>query len=494
MKPGISKNVIWNLAGTLAHLLAGFVVMPFLIRHLGQTGYGLWTLVASMTSYFGVLDLGTSGSVARNLAYYRSQNDNNGVNAILNSALAILWVAAGIAIVATVGVLMVFFSLFEVPQDQMAAVQWAVLLVGANLALSFPLSVSGGILWAYERFDLQNIIDIPVVALRTALTLYLIGQGHGLIALAIITFSTSLLQGLSKWSLAFWIEPRLRLGFGWVQRDAVRILFDYGVWFFLLSLARTITPQIPLTLIGHWLSVAKVAVFRIPTQLVAYADGFLISATQVLTPIATSLHANRKATEQQRLFLEGGKFSLLLAFYVLVSFCWLGEPFIRRWIGAEYSSTWRLLMILALGEFLPMSQWVSYSIILGMGKHKPLAWISLLENLTVVTLLLLLGPADLPAVCVAIAVPAMLCRGVYRLLYTCRLVQVSPWTYLRHTFAPTLGVAIPGSAIVALITSLYAPGSWLGLIAVGAAYSAVFWGVAAIGVFGWKRCKEVITW
>ena len=121
MKPDITKNVIWNLAGTLAHLLAGFVVMPFLIRHLGQTGYGLWTLVASMTSYFGVLDLGTSGSVARNLAYYRSKNDSDGVNAILNSALAILCVAGGIAIVATFGVLMVFFSLFEVPQDQVAA-------------------------------------------------------------------------------------------------------------------------------------------------------------------------------------------------------------------------------------------------------------------------------------------------------------------------------------------------------------------------------------
>jgi O-antigen/teichoic acid export membrane protein len=151
-------------------------------------------------------------------------------------------------------------------------------------------------------------------------------------------------------------------------------------------------------------------------------------------------------------------------------------------------------MILALGEFLPMSQWVSYSMILGMGKHKPLAWMSLLENLTVVTLLLLLAPADLSGVCVAIAVPAMLCRGLYRLLYACRLVQVSLWRYLRHTFVPTLGVIIPGAAMVALTTSLYTPDSWPRLIAVGAAYSVVFWGVAAIGVFGWERCKEVVTW
>jgi len=53
----VARNVAWNSAGTITHLLAGFVLSPFLVSHLGQTNYGLWILIASLTGYFSVLDL-----------------------------------------------------------------------------------------------------------------------------------------------------------------------------------------------------------------------------------------------------------------------------------------------------------------------------------------------------------------------------------------------------------------------------------------------------
>src|SRR5437764_9805770 len=104
----VARNVIWNSAGTATHLLAGFVVAPFLVRHLGETGYGLWILIASLTGYFSVLDLGVCGSVGRNLAFHRARNDADGARAILSTALAVLAVVALLALLATAGVLALF--------------------------------------------------------------------------------------------------------------------------------------------------------------------------------------------------------------------------------------------------------------------------------------------------------------------------------------------------------------------------------------------------
>ena len=42
-------------------MVAGFVTTPFLVRRLGDTNYGLWIVIASFTSYFGMLDLGVAG-------------------------------------------------------------------------------------------------------------------------------------------------------------------------------------------------------------------------------------------------------------------------------------------------------------------------------------------------------------------------------------------------------------------------------------------------
>src|SRR5438128_9811709 len=137
----LARNAVWNWAGMATHLLTGFVVAPFLVHHLGQTGYGLWILIASLTGYFAVLDLGVSGSVGRNVAFLRAKNDRDGVNRLVSTALAILSGVAALCVIATLGAVALFFLLFDVAADQVDAARIALLLVGLNLAMSFVFGV-----------------------------------------------------------------------------------------------------------------------------------------------------------------------------------------------------------------------------------------------------------------------------------------------------------------------------------------------------------------
>ncbi|HEX2971798.1 MAG TPA: oligosaccharide flippase family protein, partial [Tepidisphaeraceae bacterium] len=86
----IARNVIWNWVALGANLLAGFIVAPFLVHRLGQTGYGLWILVASLIDYFGLLDMGVRGAVGRQIALHHAKQNRQGVNETLSTALAIL--------------------------------------------------------------------------------------------------------------------------------------------------------------------------------------------------------------------------------------------------------------------------------------------------------------------------------------------------------------------------------------------------------------------
>src|SRR5690349_16468129 len=132
-----------------AGMLVGFVVAPFLIHRLGETTYGLWILIGSLTGYFGLLDLGVRGSVGRYIAYHRAQNDQEEVNTTVNTALAVLCILAGLALVGTLTICLVFFHLFDVPADQVVSVRLALIIVGINLAVSFPLNLFDAILWAF---------------------------------------------------------------------------------------------------------------------------------------------------------------------------------------------------------------------------------------------------------------------------------------------------------------------------------------------------------
>jgi O-antigen/teichoic acid export membrane protein len=487
----VARNVIWNSAGTLVHMLTGFVVAPFLVNRLGETHYGLWILIASLTGYFAALDLGVSGSLGRNLAFHLARKDIQGVRGIFSTALAILTGVAFLGLLATIGVLLVFFHLFEVPPDQVDAVRLALLLVGFNFSLSFILGAFDGTLWALQRFDLQNALDIPTVIVRAGFTFFCIGQGGGLVDLAVITLGTTVVNGLLKMVLSFYLESSFRFSIAAIRWDWAKSLYDYGIWYFLLSLAKNIQPQIGPTVIGNQLGAGLVTRFRIAAQLAGYGSTFMNTATQVLTPVATALHAENKHQQQQRLFVEGGKVCLLLTLYLFGLFYFLGQPLISLWMGPRFADAcWILLVVLALGEILPMSQWISYGLFLGMNRHRWIAIYGLVEIVAgLVLALALVNPFGLMGVCLALALPATLCRGVVRLVYGCCLVNLPVAAYLKQAFVPGLLLSLPHLALLGLLT-WNPPTNWLTFLATGSLSGAIFLTFLVGWLIGGERWRK----
>jgi hypothetical protein len=149
-----------------------------------------------------------------------------------------------------------------------------------------------------------------------------------------------------------------------------------------------------------------------------------------------------------------------------------------------------LLAVLALGEVLPMSQWINYGIILGKSRHKVMAWISILELIATVSLAWVLsGPYGLVGVCVAVAVPGALCRGVCQAVYCCRLVDVSLREYLvRALVPPLLSAAAPALGLYSL-TAWHAPNTWLQLCLYGAVFTSAYLILGALILIGPARLR-----
>jgi O-antigen/teichoic acid export membrane protein len=275
--------------------------------------------------------------------------------------------------------------------------------------------------------------------------------------------------------LSFAVEPSLRLGFGLIRRAALRNLGAYGVWLFIMSVMRLIVGQINPVLIGARLSIQLVTPYSIAVRLMGYAVAVLITGTNVLTPVATTLHAQGSEEAKRKLFVLGGVYCALMGLFFLTLFVFLGRAFIRLWMGPALEQAAALLVILAAGEALSMSQWVTYSMILGVGRHRFLAGVSMLEaGLVVAGTFALLGPFGLAGACTAVAVPAVLCRGVIQLVYGCRVVQVPVAAYCYRALLRPLLSALPQALLLGLLTRWRQPRSWFELVAFGAVYAFTY--------------------
>ena len=79
------KRPAWNLlTGTLTryallfvNIAIGIFLMPFTMHHLGKAQYGLWMLVASMTAYLQLLDLGYGNGLVRQLTHADARGDRS---------------------------------------------------------------------------------------------------------------------------------------------------------------------------------------------------------------------------------------------------------------------------------------------------------------------------------------------------------------------------------------------------------------------------------
>jgi O-antigen/teichoic acid export membrane protein len=481
----IARNVAWNWTGMAVQMGSGFVIAPFLVNRMGETGYGIWILIASLTGYFDVLDLGLRTSVGRNITLYRAQKNQEGVNAVFSTGFVLLCVQALLVVLGTLLVLTVFFDLFQVPPEQVPTVRLALFLVAINLGAIYVFSIFDAVIWSLERFDLLNGVDIPAVLTRMFVTLALLTRENGLLVLAWITLSVTIAAGIAKMFLALWLDKSVRLQSRSVRLETVRSLFGFGAWCFLMTIARTATAQLGPLFIANRLAIGLVTPFSLVSRLVGYSKALVVVSTGVFTPLTTAFHAMQQRSRQEHLFIEGGRSCLALALFFAGFFLLLGKPLIGVWIGPQLQFAWPLLLILAAGELLPMSQGITDSLLLGMARHRALALASIAEIVAVIVLLVfLIEPYGLVGAAIAFAVPGAICRGIIPIVYSCQILEVSPLRYLIEVLVPVACLATLPIVSVHYLTAWHIPANWTELIAVGCIYTVLYGAVAAFAKFG----------
>ncbi len=305
-----------------------------------------------------------------------------------------------------------------------------------------------------------------------------------------------------------------------VSMHAGRQLFGYGIWYFVLSISRLFNIQIGPQLVSNRLGFAAVTPFSTSVSLIRAAGAVMVAATGVLMPLATAYHATKDRDHQRALFLEGSKFCTALAFFFLTIFLLLGQPLLTVWLSKvpDAKDWFPLLAILALGEALPMTQMVTWNILLGMARHPLLAIWSLMENLIAIPLSIilinhaeylrnvfvklgnLLGVSEsrlpeahygLIGFCIAFAVPAFICRGILPIVFGCQLLKVEIVHYLRAVLLPAILIWLPPAAGLAALNALEIPTTWLRLIVYAVIFGTVYLFMVCSFLIGWDRIRSI---
>src|SRR5699024_1392572 len=170
-------------------MIIALIYTPIMIRILGQSEFGLYSLIGSLAAYFSVMDMGLGNAMVRYTARNRVKGDNNRANKLNGMFLTFYSFVGVITIIVGVIVYQNINIIFEssLSQTELKSAKIMVLVLIVNFSLSFPLSIFNSLLKAYEKFMVEQLISIVRIVLSPLIILPIIYLGHGAVSMVIIT-------------------------------------------------------------------------------------------------------------------------------------------------------------------------------------------------------------------------------------------------------------------------------------------------------------------
>src|SRR5260370_8415448 len=87
----VLRAVATSWLAVLANAVVGFLLTPYVLHHIGDVEFGLYTLVTSLTGYYGLFDLGVRSAVLRFVSRALALNDREEINRVVASAFYFFW-------------------------------------------------------------------------------------------------------------------------------------------------------------------------------------------------------------------------------------------------------------------------------------------------------------------------------------------------------------------------------------------------------------------
>jgi O-antigen/teichoic acid export membrane protein len=370
----MARNVSTRYLAIFVDGAIGVVLLPFNVSHLGKAAYGLWALTASITWFFGVLDLGYGGALVKFVAQYRAWRDRTALNEIV-STIAVVFTGLGIVCFAVTALLAWRIQwLVNLHPDQVRTAQQVLLIVGAYLSIRFPLAIFGAVVHGFQRYYRNNVVSVGVSLAVAVVTVAVLSAGHGLVPLIAATTGVRLLSlGLFAWN-AYRAFPGLQVRASLFRRARLHEVTGFSIYMLVLDWSAKLNYSSDTVVIGAMLDTTAVAVYTVSQRLAQLAQQLTSQMNDALFPNVVDSDAAQRHDRLQAILVQGTKVSLALGTPLCLGLIMLAGPLINSWVGAQFSASILPTQILLTVVLVRVSTASANLILKGAGQHKLLTY------------------------------------------------------------------------------------------------------------------------
>lgn len=352
--------------------IIGLLYTPFMLRMLGQSEFGLYSLVASVVAYLTLLDFGFGSAIVRYTVKFRAQGKQEEQYGLFGMFL-ILYTGIGlIAFIAGLGLYFNVDKLFgaSMTADELRKARIMMMLLIFNLAITFPLSVFGSIITAYENFVFQKLVNIVRTIINPFIMIPMLLMGYKAIGMVAIITVLNIISLLINFWFCF-AKLKIKVHFKKFEWGLLKEISGYSFFVFLGIIVERIYWSTGLIVLGIIAGTTVLAVYAIAIQMSTYYMSFSTAISSVFLPKITAM-ITRKTSEREvsDLFIRIGRIQYIIMAFILSGFILFGKAFIMLWAGVDYSDAYLISVIIMVPLTFPLIQNLGITILQARNQHK----------------------------------------------------------------------------------------------------------------------------
>ena len=365
-------GVLLSYGQTVLSTILSLVYTPVMLRLLGTSEYGTYTLVNGFISNLALMSFGLGSAYMRYYSRAEVRDGEDGV-ARINGMFMTIFLVIGLMSLVVGGILVAnvdnIFSAKLTRRELDTARKLMTLLV-INIAVSFPCSVFSSYVTAKERFFFQRMISMLRTVLNPIIMLPLLLMGYGSVALVIVTLVLSVLTDASNiWfcfrKLGMKIDMR-HFDFGLLKEMA-----GFSFFIFLNMIIDQVNWTVDTTILGIVSGTAATAIYGVGSQMHNYYMTISTSISGVFTPQINRLVAHEEGDEElTSLFTRVGRIQFMLLMLVLTGFIFVGRAFLTAWGGPAYGDSYAIALLLMVPVTIPLIQNLGIEIQRAKNRHQ----------------------------------------------------------------------------------------------------------------------------
>ena len=373
MKKEIKVGAILGYVNMIVNIFVSLLYTPFMLKMMGQSEYGLYSLVASVIAYLSVLDMGFGNAMVRFVSRTQARKEEN--ESAVNGMFLILYIIIGIISLFLGWLLILKVNVIfgsSLTSGELAKSKLLILILVVNVALSFPLSVFDSYVIANEKYIYIKIFTILKSLMKPMLMTPLLFFGYKSIG---ITFSVAVINILYHISMFIYCIKVLKMKFTFsfksLDKTLLKEITFYSFFVFLNIIVDNVFNNTDQIILGIVSGTAAVSIYAVASQIVQMNTQCSTVISSLFLPKITKLLETENFDKKiSDLFIKVSRIQMYIMMLILFGFLVFGQYFVCWWAGRDYLDAYKIILILIIPSVVPLTQNLAISVIQAKNMHQ----------------------------------------------------------------------------------------------------------------------------